>query len=76
MDQATIIAGIEARARRAGLSITAFCAAGGIVPITWRRWRAGYSRANQETLARIETFVARAERAQAAARAVMEGEAA
>lgn len=39
MDQQQIIADIETRARRAGLTIAAVCARAGVHPTTFSRWK-------------------------------------
>lgn len=72
MDQQQIISDLEARAKRAGLSMSEVCKAAGVHPTTFSRWKK--SDRNPEpigatipTVAKLEVVIAQREASQEAA---------
>ena len=71
MDQQTIIADLEARARKAGLTIGEACTLADLHPTTFSRWKLSDKNpkpvgANLGSLTRLQAVIVTAERAKAA----------
>jgi alanine-synthesizing transaminase len=66
MEQQTLIASLEDRARRAGLPIAEVCRRAGVHPTTFSRWKSKGNGATVKSLAAIETVLNLAEEGESA----------